>query len=61
MQETHAQRAYRTIRRRLEDGDFAPGTRLVNRTLAKEIGTSPIPVREALNRLADRQGTLWDD
>jgi DNA-binding GntR family transcriptional regulator len=52
MQETHAQRAYRAIRRKLEAGELAPGTRLVNRTLAKEIGTSPIPVREALNRLA---------
>jgi DNA-binding GntR family transcriptional regulator len=52
MQETHAQRAYRAIRRKLESGELAPGTRLVNRTLAKEIGTSPIPVREALNRLA---------
>jgi DNA-binding GntR family transcriptional regulator len=52
MQETHATRAYRAIRRKLETGELAPGTRLVNRTLAKEIGTSPIPVREALNRLA---------
>ncbi|MBL8850507.1 MAG: GntR family transcriptional regulator [Planctomycetaceae bacterium] len=52
MPETLAQRAYRTIRHKLEEGAFAPGTRLVNRTLAKEIGISPIPVREALNRLA---------
>lgn len=52
MQETRAQRAYRAIRCKLESGEIAPGTRLVNRTLAKEIGTSPIPVREALSRLA---------
>lgn len=52
MQETHAQRAYRAIRRKLEAGEIPPGARLVNRTLAKEIGTSPIPVREALSRLA---------
>lgn len=52
MQETSAQRAYSAIRRKLEAGEIAPGARLVNRTLAKEIGTSPIPVREALSRLA---------
>ena len=43
--------AYETIRERVLTGDLPPGTRLVNRTLGKEIGTSHVPVREALHRL----------
>ncbi len=46
------QRAYAHIRRRLLRGDLRPGTRLVNRSLAREAGTSAIPVREAISRLA---------
>jgi DNA-binding GntR family transcriptional regulator len=33
-------------------GDLAPGTRLVNRTLAASLGLSMTPLREAINRLA---------
>lgn len=44
--------AYSHIRDRVFSGDLAPGERLVNRTLARELGTSFIPVREAINRLA---------
>lgn len=47
-----SQRAYAYIRSKLEDGDYAPGTRLVTRTIAKEIGSSLNPVREALSRLS---------
>lgn len=36
----------------LSTGELAPGTRLVNRTLAKELGVSFAPLREAINRLA---------
>ena len=46
-----ADKSYQYIRDRLQRGDFAPGKRLVNRTLACEIGVSVIPVREAINRL----------
>ncbi|MCZ6671771.1 MAG: GntR family transcriptional regulator [Verrucomicrobia bacterium] len=46
------EKAYQHIRRRVFNGEFPPGTRLVNRTLATEIGSSFIPVREALSRLA---------
>jgi DNA-binding GntR family transcriptional regulator len=46
------EKSYRHIRQKLACGELAPGTRLVNRTLAAEIGVSVIPVREALHRLA---------
>lgn len=42
---------YKDIRNRILAGSLLPGARLVNRTLGKELGVSPIPVREALNRL----------
>ena len=47
-----AQRAYQFIRDKLEAGELSPGTRLVTRDIAKEIGSSLNPVREALSRLA---------
>ena len=52
MEPTLAEQAYQHIQRKLADGDLSPGTRLVNRTLAGEIGVSVIPVREAIHRLA---------
>ena len=52
MQVTFAQRAYEHIRDKLLSGEMTPGTRLVNRALAEEIGVSAIPVREAISRLA---------
>lgn len=45
-------KAYEHIRRRVFSGELPPGTRLVNRKLAESIGSSFIPVREAINRLA---------
>ena len=45
-------KAYRHILQQVFAGALAPGTQLVNRTLAKELGTSFIPVREAISRLA---------
>ncbi len=44
--------SYQYIRDKLESGEFSAGKRLVNRTLAEEIGVSVIPVREAIIRLA---------
>lgn len=41
-----------SIRRRVVDGDLAPGARLVEETLAAELGISRLPVREALRTLA---------
>ncbi len=46
-----AQGVYEQLRSRLRCGAFPPGTRLVNRKLAAELGTSTIPVREAIGRL----------
>lgn len=50
--ESVSQEAYERIRDKLVSGDMTPGTRLVNRVLAREVGVSVSPVREALNRLA---------
>lgn len=43
--------AYTTIRQRITSGVYGPGYRLVLDELAREIGTSPVPVREAVRRL----------
>jgi len=52
MEPTLAEKSYRYIRRKLSRGELELGARLVNRSLASEIGVSVIPVREALHRLA---------
>ena len=41
------------LRDLIRDGAYAPGSRLVERSLARELGTSHIPVREELARLAE--------
>ncbi len=43
--------AYHSLRQRLLNGDFAPGTRLGEERLAAELGVSRTPIREALSRL----------
>jgi DNA-binding GntR family transcriptional regulator len=48
---TNKQRAYRYIRDRLQDQTLAAGQRLSSALLAKEMGISLIPVREALSQL----------
>ena len=52
MEQSLSEKSYDYIRQRVASGDLAPGKRLVNRTLAGEIGVSVIPVREAIHRLA---------
>ncbi|MFT5734130.1 MAG: DNA-binding GntR family transcriptional regulator [Planctomycetota bacterium] len=47
-----SEQAYGHIRQRLTRGEWQPGTRLVHRTLAAEMGISFTPVREAIQRLA---------
>jgi DNA-binding GntR family transcriptional regulator len=49
--QTLSQRVYDQLHQRLRTGGLRPGTQLVNRTLAQELGTSTIPVREAIGRL----------
>lgn len=45
------ERAYTTIRQRIIDGTYGPGYRLVIDQLARELGVSALPVREAIRRL----------
>lgn len=42
---------YQRLRGALFNGAFSPGESLTTRKLAKKLGTSPMPVREALQRL----------
>jgi DNA-binding GntR family transcriptional regulator len=46
-----AERTYATIRSRILNGTYGPGYRLVLDTLARELGVSAVPVREAIRRL----------
>ncbi|MDS9469820.1 GntR family transcriptional regulator [Paracoccus sp. MBLB3053] len=47
--------AYETLRRRLVTGAITPDQVLSSRALARELGVSPMPVREAVSRLAAEQ------
>ena len=51
MATTRKQNAYNYLRHRLLDGTFVPNQRLFPADLAKEIGVSHIPVREAISQL----------
>ncbi len=53
--ETLAQRAASRLRAALMRGDFLPGTASTLRGLAERLGTSIMPVREAVSRLAAEQ------
>ena len=41
------------LRTAIQEGRYQPGARLVERRLASELGTSHVPIREALARLAE--------
>lgn len=49
--QTKQDHAYNALKRRITRGDMLPGQRVVVNRFAHEIGTSAIPVREALLRL----------
>jgi DNA-binding GntR family transcriptional regulator len=49
--ETLGERVYSQLREMLIAGQFAPGERITLRTLASAIGTSAMPVRDALRQL----------
>lgn len=49
------EQAYRRLRRALVAGVFAPGDKLSIRRIAEALGTSPMPARTALRRLAAEQ------
>ncbi|GAB6936083.1 MAG: GntR family transcriptional regulator [Bacillota bacterium] len=48
---TRSEWVYEKLKEAILSGEIAPGERLVVDQLARELGTSPIPVREALRRL----------
>ncbi|MDQ0867324.1 GntR family transcriptional regulator [Arthrobacter globiformis] len=48
---TKTSQAYEYVKRRILDGSYAPGYRLVLDNIAREADTSQLPVREALRRL----------
>jgi DNA-binding GntR family transcriptional regulator len=54
--ETVQDRVYSVLRDRLMRGGFEPGQKLKIAELATALGTSAMPVREALNRLAAERG-----
>ncbi|MEK4486038.1 GntR family transcriptional regulator [Psychrobacillus sp. FSL H8-0484] len=45
------QYAYKVIRTRIVDGTYSPGQRIIINQIAKEVGSSHIPVREAIHQL----------
>ena len=48
-----------TLRNRIFEGHYGPGTRLVERDLAAEFNVSRLPVREAL-RMLRQEGLISD-
>ena len=55
--ESKSRRAYSVIRDRIDDGSYTPGYRLVLGTLARELGVSQVPVREAI-RMLEAEGLV---
>lgn len=51
--ETEAERAASILRDQIVDGERLPGSRLVERDLAAELGVSRLPIREALRILTN--------
>lgn len=51
MKDVNSNRAYEHIRKRILDGVFAPGDPLMTEVLAKDIGVSRTPIRDALRQL----------
>lgn len=52
---TLQERVYRELKRLLMTGHFAPGEAITIRSLANSLGTSVMPIREALQRLSADQ------
>lgn len=52
-----SQRAYQWIKARIAGGSYSPGYRLVLGQIAKELGVSVVPVREAI-RLLEAEGLV---
>jgi DNA-binding GntR family transcriptional regulator len=58
---TVGDKVYARLEQALMIGEFAPGQRLVTRTVAASMNVSPTPVREALNRLVSSHALQMDD
>ena len=56
-----AEQAYGALREMITRGDFEPGQRLTERSLADLLGVSPTPVREAISRLEHERLLLRPD
>jgi DNA-binding GntR family transcriptional regulator len=54
-QDSLSERVYGSLRRSIISGRFAPGERLIENSLAEELGVSRAPVREAFRKLAAEQ------
>lgn len=54
---TYAQAAYDAIRAKILGGDLPPGSKVVVRILAEDLGLSPTPIKAALSAL-EREGFL---
>lgn len=52
---------YNTIKKKIIDGELAPGDTLMDRTLAAELGVSRTPVRDALKKLDQEGWVLWTE
>lgn len=52
---------YETIKDKIINGEFLPGTLLMERNIADECGVSRTPVREALKRLSQEGWVDWEE
>ncbi|MBX5442099.1 MAG: GntR family transcriptional regulator [Solirubrobacteraceae bacterium] len=53
------EQVYEVLRRRILDGTYPPGYRLVIDTIGRELGVSPMPVREAIRRLEAEHWVIY--
>lgn len=52
---------YEYIKNKIINGDFPPGSMLMERSIAEECGVSRTPVREALKRLSQEGWIDWEE
>ena len=52
---------YESIKDKIINGDFPPGSMLMERSIAEEFGVSRTPVREALKRLSQEGWIDWEE
>lgn len=50
---------YEAIKKKIINGELAPGNSLMDRALAAEMGVSRTPIRDALKRLSQEGWVLW--